>query len=140
MANLFKGFIFFDKFENDSKIAYRKITGYYNIDLNITRWNVHNVKDMSEMFYNCETLKQDLSLWNVYNVKHMNYIFCNSGYSKAVTTYNSVRNSYKNIKTKKRLITDLVAKSVAENWYAKLRSKYVVWNCYLTELEHLYHS
>jgi surface protein len=136
MANLFKDFIFF-KLENYSKIAYQKITGYYNIDLNIKDWNVHNVEDISEMFYNCETLNQDLSSWDVRNVRKMDYIFCNSGYSKAVTTYNKLKNSYKNIKTKKRLITDFVAKSVAEKWFDKLRSKYIGNKCYLTELEKL---
>ena len=43
----------------------------------ISYWNASNVKNMSNMFYNCKQLKYigDLSNWNVSNVKSMNNMF-----------------------------------------------------------------
>ena len=45
--------------------------------IDISDWNVSNVKDMSYMFCRCEQLKSvgDISDWNVSNVKDMSYMF-----------------------------------------------------------------
>ena len=47
----------------------------------ISNWNVSKVKDMSYMFYACMQLKSvgDLSNWNVSKVKNMLCMFINSG-------------------------------------------------------------
>ena len=43
----------------------------------ISKWDVSNVTDMSSMFYNCKALKTvgDISGWNVSNVTHMSRMF-----------------------------------------------------------------
>ena len=47
----------------------------------ISDWDVSNVKDMSVMFYSCEQLKSvgDISNWNVSNVEYMFDAFKKSG-------------------------------------------------------------
>ena len=47
----------------------------------ISDWNVSNVKDTTAMFFGCEQLKSvgDLSNWDVSNVKYMNNTFKESG-------------------------------------------------------------
>ena len=44
-----------------------------NID--ISNWNVSNVKEMCDMFYRCENFNSDLSKWDVSNVKDMSGMF-----------------------------------------------------------------
>ena len=44
-----------------------------NID--VSDWDVSNVKDMGFMFDGCESFNSDLSKWDVSNVKNMNYMF-----------------------------------------------------------------
>ena len=74
---------------NDIDVS--NIISFYNKDrgtfsgtdfeyIDISNWNVSNVKSMSNMFYGCEQLKSvgDLSNWNVQNVKGMNNIFNDS--------------------------------------------------------------
>ena len=43
----------------------------------ISKWDVSKVTSMSSMFYNCKALKTvgDISSWNVSNVEHMGYMF-----------------------------------------------------------------
>ena len=43
----------------------------------ISKWDVHNVKDMCCMFYTAENFNSDISKWDVSNVENMNYIFDN---------------------------------------------------------------
>ena len=45
--------------------------------INISNWDVSNVKDMYKMFYCCEKLKSvgDLSDWNVSNVEDISFMF-----------------------------------------------------------------
>ena len=45
--------------------------------IDISKWNVSNVKSMRQMFYWCEQLKSvgDLSNWNVSNVEYMGSMF-----------------------------------------------------------------
>ena len=45
----------------------------HNID--ISQWDVSHVKNMSEMFYDCENFNCDLSNWDVSNVKDMSKMF-----------------------------------------------------------------
>ena len=44
---------------------------------NISKWNLNNVKDISGLFYDCKSLKTlpDISYWNIKNVKDMSYLF-----------------------------------------------------------------
>ena len=46
---------------------------WFNSD--ISRWNVSNVTDMSEMFAYAKRFNQDLSKWNVSNVEYMRCMF-----------------------------------------------------------------
>ena len=45
----------------------------HNID--ISEWDVSNVKNMYSTFYKCKNLNCDLSKWNVSNVKNMDFMF-----------------------------------------------------------------
>ena len=47
----------------------------------LSSWNVSNVEDMSHMFSECKQLKSvgDLSNWNISNVKDMRFMFDKSG-------------------------------------------------------------
>ena len=45
----------------------------HNID--ISKWDVSNVEDMSHMFFGCENFNCNLSNWHVENVRNMNYMF-----------------------------------------------------------------
>ena len=46
-----------------------------NFNGNISKWNVSNVKDMSNMFSGCESFNYDISNWDVSNVKNMHHMF-----------------------------------------------------------------
>ena len=45
----------------------------------ISKWNLHNVSDMSYMFYNCKSLSSlpDISKWDTQNIEDMSYMFNN---------------------------------------------------------------
>ena len=74
---------------NDVDVS--EITTFYNFGYNsggmfeyskfeyidISKWNVSNVEEMSRMFYKCKNLKSvgDLSKWNVSNVENMCSMF-----------------------------------------------------------------
>ena len=54
--------------------------GNYNKPLNnidISKWNVHNVKNMKGMFFEYNSFNCDLSGWDVSKVKDMSYMFSN---------------------------------------------------------------
>ena len=51
---------------------------FYNkedINIDVSKWNVSNVKDMNRMFYNCEDFNCDLSNWDVSKVENMERMF-----------------------------------------------------------------
>lgn len=48
---------------------------YFNSDL--SKWDVSNVCNMSNMFDGCENFNCDLSKWNTGKVKYMDYMFSN---------------------------------------------------------------
>ena len=48
---------------------------FTNYSGDISRWNVSNVNNMSEMFCGCENFNCDLSSWNVSNVIDMHGMF-----------------------------------------------------------------
>ena len=41
----------------------------------ISNWNVSNVTNMHNMFFNCRTFNQDISKWDVSNVTNMSSMF-----------------------------------------------------------------
>ena len=42
----------------------------------ISKWNVSKVTDMNSMFHGCKYFNQDISGWNVSNVENMRNMFC----------------------------------------------------------------
>ena len=48
-----------------------------DFDGDISGWDISKVKNMSFMFYNCESFNQDISNWDVSNVTDMSYMFYN---------------------------------------------------------------
>ena len=46
---------------------------YFNGD--ISKWNVSNVTNMGDMFFECKSFNKDISSWDVSNVKDMNGMF-----------------------------------------------------------------
>ena len=78
--------IAFYKNENNKGIEIKlriinKIKDIYGIiarnELDLTKWNINNVTNMSNLFYNCRTLSSlpDISKWNTNNVTNMSYLF-----------------------------------------------------------------
>ena len=66
--------------------------------LNLSNFNINNVKDMSGMFFNCSSLTSlNLSKFNTHNVKNMIFMF--NGLNKKcdiITTDNKLLNLLKN--------------------------------------------
>ena len=52
----------------------------------LSNWDVSNVEDMTTMFFDCKQLKSvgDLSKWNILHVKYMSYMFNNCEQLKSV--------------------------------------------------------
>lgn len=49
----------------------------YNLSkIDISKWDVSNVVEMSNMFEGCENFNSDLSRWNVSKVEYMDGMFC----------------------------------------------------------------
>ena len=50
-----------------------------NNELDLTKWNINNVTNMSYLFSNCESLSSlpDISKWNTNNVKNISHLFSN---------------------------------------------------------------
>ena len=46
-------------------------------DIDISEWDVSNVRDMGQMFMWCERFNCDISEWNVSNVDNTSYMFYN---------------------------------------------------------------
>ena len=61
----------YDNFDDDRGL-------FENLDphnINISEWNVSNVINMDDMFWDCRNFNCDLSNWNVSNVINMNHMF-----------------------------------------------------------------
>ena len=50
--------------------------GYKNFNCDLSKWDVSNVENMNCMFFNCQKFNSDLSKWDVSNVKTMMEMFC----------------------------------------------------------------
>jgi surface protein len=72
-----------NSFYNKDKGIFRKTKFEY---IDISNWNVSNVKDMNRMFYGCEQLKSvgDLSNWSVSKVENMYAMFYGCAQLKSV--------------------------------------------------------
>ena len=46
-----------------------------NFNCNLSKWNISKVENMSGMFNVCKNFNSDLSKWDVSNVKYMEYMF-----------------------------------------------------------------
>ena len=73
-------FIDTSKIKDMSELFYlgvklRKFDKSIQKSINISDWDVSNVKDMNHMFHKCTYFNCDLSGWNVSNVKDMSYMF-----------------------------------------------------------------
>ena len=69
-----------DSFCNNNDIGIFEGTNFKYID--ISYWDVSNIKSMRYMFYSCEKLKSvgDISKWDVSNVTNMEFMFCGCKY------------------------------------------------------------
>lgn len=47
-----------------------------DFNCNLSEWNVNKVTNMEFMFFNCEYFDSDLKNWNVHNVINMDAMFC----------------------------------------------------------------
>ena len=56
-------------------VKLRKFDKSIQKSINISDWDVSNVKDMNHMFNKCTYFNCDLSRWDVSNVKDMSYMF-----------------------------------------------------------------
>ena len=56
-------------------VKLRKFDKSIQKSINISDWDVSNVKDMNHMFHKCTYFNCDLSRWDVSNVKDMSYMF-----------------------------------------------------------------
>ena len=68
-----------DLFKN---LNFKKLK-YLKSQLDVSKWNVSNVKDMKYMFRNCSKFDSDLSNWDISNVTNMKYMFQNCENFKA---------------------------------------------------------
>ena len=50
---------------------------FENININVSNWDVSNVKDMNHMFCNCYNFNSDLSNWKINKCEDFNRIFAN---------------------------------------------------------------
>ena len=73
-----------NKVGNEIKIKLRIINKIKDMDgiierkeLELTNWNISNVKNLSRLFYNCESLSSlpDISKWNTNNVTDISFLF-----------------------------------------------------------------
>ena len=56
---------------------------------NLLKWNVSNVTDMSSMFNSCKNFNQDLSKWDVSNVTSMSFMFENcKSFNQDISSWN----------------------------------------------------
>ena len=62
----------------------------------ISKWNVSKVTDMNSMFNNCKKFNQDIAGWNVSNVTNMAFMFygCES-FNQDISGWNVSKVSYK---------------------------------------------
>ena len=69
-----------DSFSNDKGKGKGIFEGTKFKYIDISSWDVSNIKSMRSMFYWCKELKSvgDISEWDVSNVTDMQYMFCNA--------------------------------------------------------------
>ena len=63
------------KITDMSDLFYGEFNDYDLSKVDISGWDVSNVKNMCNMFDNCKKFNPDLSKWDVSNVKNMSYMF-----------------------------------------------------------------
>ena len=54
-----------------------KLFIYSDFNGNISQWDVSNVKDIEDMFFECTKFNSNISTWDVSNVKNMYRMFTN---------------------------------------------------------------
>ena len=71
------------------KSMYAMFYGFENFNCDISNWNVKSVKNMCYMFYDCKTFNQDISNWNVGEVENMINMFkkCKN-FNKDISNWN----------------------------------------------------
>ena len=60
----------------------------------IELWNVEHVKNMNEMFYNCDDFNGDINNWNISNVANMEDMFVEVDEEYIPKWYNSEHHGF----------------------------------------------
>lgn len=64
------------KYINTIKYLFSSVNRSVSVgDIDISEWDVSNIKNMSYAFIGCEDFNCDLSNWNVSNVEDMDFMF-----------------------------------------------------------------
>ena len=77
---------------NVSNVKYMQFMfdGYENFNCDLSKWDVSNVENMEYMFENCKKFNCDLSNWDVSNVEYMSCMFkyCKNFEGKGLENWN----------------------------------------------------
>ena len=85
-------------------------------DIDISQWDVSNVKDMRYMFVDCENFNCDLSNWDVSKVENMSHVFfkCEKFEGKGLENWN-----VSNVKDMHYMFNGCTAIINTPTWYKK---------------------
>lgn len=99
-----------------SKIGIFENTNFEYVD--ISDWDVSNIRNMSCMFLNCINIKSigDISDWDVSNVKYMGNMFRSCHMLKSVGDLSKWKRKVSNLKGKRFMFTDSGITNIP-SWY-----------------------
>lgn len=81
-----------------------------NLNLDVSSWNVSNIKNFSGMFKN-SSFNQPINNWNVSNSENMSFMFKNSSFNQDINNWN-----VHNVKNMKGMFEESVFNKDISNW------------------------
>ena len=105
--------------DDDKEILFLGIFQHTEFEyIDVSEWNVSNVENMQDMFYNCQLLKEiDLSNWDVSNVTNMSTMFVDCRNLKSVGDLSNWDVS--NVEYMNHMFDDC-KEEIIPNWYKKM--------------------